>query len=215
MVTYGSNKVVWWKGNCGHEWQASIKGRSKGEGCPYCAGKRVLIGFNDFGTICPDIAAEWSDKNIDMNPTDVTAGSQKKVWWKGKCGHEWKAAIKARASGAKCPYCSSRSLLQGFNDLATLRPDIAKEWSDRNLPLTASNVMPNTNKKAWWKCEFGHEWNALISSRNWGTKCPFCSGIILLDGFNDLATTHVEVAKEWSDRNFPITPKHGKCKIQR
>lgn len=206
MVTYGSNKIVWWNGKCGHEWQASIKGRSKGEGCPYCAGKRVLVGFNDFRTICPDIAAEWSDKNADMNPTDFTAGSQKKVWWKGKCGHEWKAVIKARARGAKCPYCSARSLLQGFNDLATLRPDIAAEWSDRNLPLTASDVMPNTNKKVWWKCEFGHEWNALISSRNRGTKCPFCSGIILLDGFNDLATTHVEVAKEWSDKNLPITP---------
>ena len=79
MVSYGSNKIVWWKGKCGHEWQASIKGRSKGEGCPYCAGKRVLVGFNDFRTICPDIAEEWSDKNADLKPTNVTAGSQKKV----------------------------------------------------------------------------------------------------------------------------------------
>ena len=41
QVTLGSNKKVWWKGNCGHSWEAPVKGRNAGRGCPVCAGKIV------------------------------------------------------------------------------------------------------------------------------------------------------------------------------
>jgi len=33
-VPFGSNKRYWWRGQCGHEWQASAKARSQGEKCP-------------------------------------------------------------------------------------------------------------------------------------------------------------------------------------
>ena len=201
-VSYGSNKIVWWIGNCGHEWEAAVKARTtKEEGCPYCAGKRVLVGFNDLGTLHPELAEEWSEKNTDLNIQDITAGSQKKVWWKGKCGHEWQASIKNRANGSACPYCTSKAVKPGVNDLKSTRPDIAAEWSDKNYPIQASDVMPNTNKKYWWKCKEGHEWKALVSSRTRGTKCPYCSGLILLPGYNDLATTHPLLAEEWSSKN--------------
>ena len=200
-VSYGSNRVVWWKGKCGHEWETSVKARTKGEGCPYCAGKRVLRGFNDLATVCPELVEEWSDKNVETDIRSYTAGSQKKVWWRGKCGHEWQAVIKNRANGSKCPYCTSHKIKKGENDLESIRPDIAKEWSERNYPIKPSDVMANTNRKYWWKCDKGHEWKALVSSRNKGTKCPYCSGIILLQGFNDLAATNPELVSEWSDKN--------------
>ena len=61
-VSYGSNKIVWWHGICGHEWRASIKSRATGKqtGCPYCSGHRVLKGFNDLETLTPWIAESWS-----------------------------------------------------------------------------------------------------------------------------------------------------------
>ena len=68
-------------------------------------------------------------------------------------------------------YMISRAVLEGFNDLASVYPDIAKEWSDRNLPLLPSNVMAFANKKVWWRCDKGHEWYALISSRSGGHGC--------------------------------------------
>jgi len=89
-ITYGSNKRVWWKGSCGHEWQASVKARSKGEGCPICSGARVVAGINDFATINPRLVSEWSEKNT-IKPTEVTVGSHKKVIWKCEHGHEWTA----------------------------------------------------------------------------------------------------------------------------
>ena len=204
-ITFGSNKIVWWKGSCGHEWQASVKSRSSGENCPICSGKRVVEGVNDLATLRPELVKEWSDKNT-LKPTEVTVGSHKKIIWKCKLGHEWKATVKSRTlNGTGCPYCSHNSILEGFNDLASQFPDVAAEWSERNK-MKPTRVTAFSNQKVWWKCSKGHEWNALISTRSYGSKCPYCSGIILLKGFNDLATTQPKIAEEWSERNLPLTP---------
>lgn len=139
-ITYGSNKRVWWKGSCGHEWQASVKARSKGEGCPICSGARVVAGINDFATINPRLVSEWSEKNT-IKPTEVTVGSHKKVIWKCEHGHEWTATVKSRTiNNTGCPYCSHNKVLAGFNDLASQFPQIAAEWSDRNYPLLPTIV---------------------------------------------------------------------------
>lgn len=204
-VSYGSKKQYWWKGPCGHEWQTSPRARSAGENCPICSGARVVEGINDLQTLCPELAEEWSPKN-DIEPTSVSVGSRKKVLWHGKCGHEWTAEIKVRVNGTGCPYCSHNKVLPGFNDLASRFPVLAKEWSERNAPLQPNMVTAFKNIKVWWKCKLGHEWYTLISTRSGGSKCPYCSGIKLLKGFNDLATTQPVLAKEWSDRNYPLTP---------
>ena len=206
QITYGSKKLYWWKGSCGHEWNASAKSRSSGEKCPYCAGMRVMPGFNDLASKRPDLVSEWSPKN-ELKPTEVHWSSHKKAIWRDKCGHEWEAVIKNRVYGSGCPYCSHNKILEGFNDLASVSPDVADEWSDRNLPLTPNMVTAFSNKKVWWKCKLGHEWNALISTRSYGSKCPYCSGIELLKGFNDLSTTQPELSKEWSTRNYPLSPE--------
>lgn len=207
QVTYGSNKKVYWKGKCGHEWLMSVKSRSKGEGCPYCAGKRVLAGFNDIATKAPELAEEWSKKNTDVMPQQFTVGSSKKVWWKGKCGHEWMATIKNRISGSGCPYCNNMEILKGFNDLETLQPELAKDWSEKNAPLKPDQVMQFSNKKVWWKCHVcGYEWKALISSRGRGSKCECCSGGKIVTGINDLKTTQPELVKEWSELNVSVKP---------
>lgn len=205
-VTYGSNKVVWWKGKCGHEWSASVKARSSGEKCPICDGMRIVEGINDLVTTHPEIAAEWSPKNLPFQPTMVGAGSHKRVWWRDELGHEWRSEVRARVRGTGCPYCSHNKVLVGYNDLTTRFPDVADEWSERNLPLLPTMVTAFANRKVWWRCSKGHEWNTLISTRSGGSKCPYCSGVKLLKGFNDFATRQPELAKEWSDRNLPLTP---------
>lgn len=205
-ITYGSNKIVWWKAACGHEWQTSVKARSKGENCPVCSGARVIEGINDLATLKPELAQEWSEKN-EIKPTEVSVGSHKKVIWKCRLGHEWEASIKSRTiNGTGCPYCSHNKVLEGFNDLASQMPEVAAEWSEKNYPLLPTMVTPFANKKVWWKCGKGHEWHTLISTRSGGSKCPYCSGITLLKGFNDFATTQPQLAEEWSDRNLPLTP---------
>ncbi|MFG6379111.1 MAG: zinc-ribbon domain-containing protein [Lachnospiraceae bacterium] len=160
-------------------------------------------GINDLATLKPELAQEWSE----IKPTEVSIGSHKKVLWKCRHGHEWEASIKSRTiNGTGCPYCSHNKVLVGFNDLASQMPEVAAEWSEKNYPLLPTMVTPFANKKVWWKCSKGHEWNTLISTRSGGSKCPYCSGQILLKGFNDFATTHAELAEEWSDRNLLLMP---------
>ena len=78
-ISFGSVKKVWWRCARGHEWEASPNNRSKGQGCPYCSGRRALVGFNDLATVEPDIAATWHPaKNGDLTPDQVTRGSHKR-----------------------------------------------------------------------------------------------------------------------------------------
>ena len=215
-ITFGSNRKVWWRGACGHVWQTSVKARSNGEKCPICSGARVIAGINDLATLEPLLVKQWSKKN-KIKPTEVSIGSHKKVIWKCEKGHEWEAAVKSRTiNKTGCPYCSHNKVLAGFNDLATLLPDIAAEWSDRNYPILPTQVTVFANRKAWWKCkDCGREWNTLISTRSGGSKCPYCSGYIFLKGFNDLQTTHPEIASEWSEKNLSLKPDEVNAKSRK
>ena len=213
-ISYGSKKVYWWKGKCGHEWEASAKARSQGEKCPICSGKRIIPGINDLASLMPDLAVEWSTKN-PMPVTAVGIGSHKKAIWQGKCGHEWEAVIRSRAAGAGCPYCSHNMVLAGFNDLEYLFPEVAQEWSTDNLPLLPSQVTAFSNTKVWWVCKEGHSWHTHISTRAYGSSCPYCSGIKLLEGFNDLATTHPSLTEEWSGKNGVLLPSEVNHKSPR
>lgn len=176
-VLPNSEKKVWWKCQKGHEWQAIIGNRSKGQGCPYCSGRRVLKGFNDLQTKNPLLSSEWNyAKNNGLRPEDVTPNSNKKVWWKCSKGHEWQAKVCDRNKGNGCPYCGGKRVSIGFNDLQTVNPKLASEWNyEKNAGLTPKDVTPSCNKKVWWKCSKGHEWEAFIYNRNKGNNCPYCA----------------------------------------
>ena len=109
-LTCGSGKKVWWKCSKGHEWQAVLASRSSGYGCPFCAGQRVIPGKNDLSSRYPELALEWDyDKNGSSNPSSVSFGTRKKVWWKCSiCGHSWEAAVANRTNGTSCPKCNLR-----------------------------------------------------------------------------------------------------------
>lgn len=174
--TANSNKKIWWKCQKGHEWQATINNRNNGNGCPYCSGRYAIKGESDLQTLNPTLAKEWNyEKNNGLTPMDVVPNSNKKVWWKCSKGHEWQTTIANRNIGTGCPYCLGRYAIKGENDLQTVNPTLSKEWNyEKNTGLTPTDVMPNSNKKVWWKCSNGHEWQAVIKDRNKGRGCPIC-----------------------------------------
>ena len=179
-ITSGSSKEVWWLCPKGHSYSMVVNQRTKrGYGCPYCSGHRVLKGINDLATTNPDLAKEWNyDKNIDLTPCDVTAGSRKKVWWLCEKGHAYEQLIIKRTNrGYSCPYCSGHKALRGFNDLATVNPRLAKEWHPtKNADLTPFDVTAGSGKRVWWVCPVGHEYQATIHDRNSDdTQCPICN----------------------------------------
>ena len=108
-VMPNSHKNVWWKCTKGHEWQATVAHRSRGRGCPYCAGRHVIKGENDLQTVNPDLAKEWNyEKNDGLTPADVMPSSHNKVWWKCSNNHEWQARIADRNRGRGCRFCRKK-----------------------------------------------------------------------------------------------------------
>ena len=82
------------------------------------------------------------EEYMPFTPDDITFGSNKKVWWRGACGHEWQASVKARSNGEKCPICSGARVIAGINDLATLEPLLVKQWSKKNkIKPTVDDVL--------------------------------------------------------------------------
>lgn len=189
----GNNKRCDWKCSEGHKWKASPNERfSKNRiyGCPTCSGHAISVGFNDFKTTHPDLAAEA----FDFDPSTVSFGSGKKLKWKCKKNHIFEATVSARSTGrVNCGICSGKIVLAGFNDLATIHPDLAKEANGWDPTCFTAG----SGSRLAWKCSSGHEWIAGINSRTSNKSgCPICVNQKVLIGFNDLATTHPEIAEE-------------------
>lgn len=181
QVISGTRRKVWWRCPKGHSWRAAVYSRTTlGTGCPVCTGRQALAGENDLATLYPDIAAQWDEeKNGVLHPNNVTAGSNRRVWWKCEKGHSYRAMIAQRVQrGDGCPYCANRKVLPGFNDLATAAPLVAKQWHESlNGALTPEMVTAGSPKKAWWQCSYGHAWKANIYSRAGVQQCgcPVCA----------------------------------------
>jgi hypothetical protein len=208
-ISPGTKKKFWWTCSKGHEWETLPSVLARGGRCPFCSNNKVLKGFNDLATTHPELALEWHPTlNLPTTPHDVIAGGHGKYWWQCSLQHAWLTAGKNRLKGQGCGVCSNRRVSGGVNDLATTHPDLATEWHPtKNLPLTPNDIFAGSPRKMWWQCSEGHEWMATSNSRTSGRRCPFCSNNRVLAGFNDLATTHPQIAAEWHpSRNAPITP---------
>ena len=210
-VTCHSRQKVWWIDRLGHEWQQEIYSRTAlCRGCPFCAGRGVLAGFNDLASTHPALSAQWDqEKNFDLTPQMVTAGNSHKVWWRCEKGHSWQATIASRTSGCGCPVCANRKILPGFNDLATTHPALAAEWHPtKNGDLTPQKISYGYDKKVWWRCTNGHEWQAAPKTRvRMGAGCPICANDVAQAGYNDLTTLFPAVAAEWHPtKNGNLTP---------
>ena len=194
----GSDVKVNWKCPEGHIFESVIHSRAlRGSGCPYCTGRKVLVGFNDLATTHPHLI-----KEVDgWDPTLVIAGSSKKYDWICENGHRWNATLNNRTGKkpAGCAVCTNKRIIPGINDLATTHPDVARKadgWDPTTVTF-GSGVRRN------WKCALGHKWSVPTHSQAKFNGCPVCSNKIVLVGFNDLATTHPEIARQaagWNPR---------------
>jgi len=182
-----SNFKAWWLCENNHEWETSIRTRTRGRGCPYCSGRKASPE-NNISVLYPKLRKEWHpSKNDSKKPEEYTKGSQYKVWWKCEKGHEWKAIIASRTGNNRnCPYCwnenkgsiNRKAVIKKRGSLASNYPEVAKEWHpSKNLPFLPNEISSKSSKKVWWKCARGHEWGAIISNRtSQKSGCPFCKG---------------------------------------
>jgi hypothetical protein len=210
-VMSGSSKKAWWICEKGHSYEAVISSRAKlNSGCPYCAGQKAIQGENDLETLYPQMACEWDYEKNKIKPSEITAKSSRKVWWKCKRDHSYNAVVYSRTGDNKtgCPYCSGQRVLVGFNDLASVYPDVASEWDyEKNKDLIPEKITAHNSKMVWWRCPKNHEYQASIYNRVTGDNCPICSNRQCLTGYNDLETLFPEVAREWNySKNEKLLP---------
>ena len=221
-ISFGSNILIWWKCSlCGAKWQATVKHRNNGRGCPKCGRKsgvdkriqNIIHEGKSFKSWCEEnkergavLLRQWSDKN-KVNPENVSYGSNTKILWRCQFKHEWTATINNRVNGTDCPYCSNKITLSGYNDLVTTHKELMNEWDYEKNIVDPHTIRYGSNKKVWWRCSKGHSWEALICNRTTnGSGCPFCSGKRVLRGFNDLSTVAPHLLSEWDFSNNLISP---------
>ena len=187
-VSVGSQKKAFWickKHNTSYS--QIIRSRYRGQtGCEKCKAELLQARgreqyINNKHTLAetnPELIEEWvSCENQKFTPYTCLPGSKVSVKWKCiKCGGEYLATVSNRARlGAGCPYCSGQKVLQGYNDLQTLKPELAQEWSVRNLFLP-SQVTLGSNKMVLWNCRMGHkDYLMSIKQRKNGQGCPECA----------------------------------------
>jgi len=147
-------------------------------------------------------------KNVGVDVSKLSGGSKKKVWWLDSFGHEWEARVDARLYGNGCPFCSCNIVLAGFNDLGTRFPLLADELDSVKSGLTASEVLPGTNRKLWWKCSLGHSYEASCNSRTAkDSSCPVCAGRTVVTGVNDFKFLQPVLMREWDFvKNVNVQP---------
>lgn len=198
-VTAGSKKKRKWKCEFGHVWEAVVLNRARGSGCGVCGNRILEPGVNDLMSLFPEIAAQADG----WNPEEKLSGSNERLIWKCGKGHSWESTIVNRTfNNTGCPICVNQQLLTGFNDLATVHPELASQaygW-DPSLVLSGSN------QKKSWICPLGHVWESKIASRiSQQTGCLVCGGRQVLAGFNDIQTSFPDLAEEavgWDPTKF-------------
>lgn len=174
LFSLSSGYKAWWNCEKGHSYECTITNRTRGHGCPFCSGNKVLPQ-DSLKSTHPALALEWStSKNlVDINL--VAWGSSRKVWWKCSKNHEWQTTIIHRVNGSGCPFCSGR-LASKENNLSVTHQVVAAEWNyEKNEGLLPNEVKGGSHKKVWWKCAKNHEWIAEIKSRALsGRGCQEC-----------------------------------------
>lgn len=213
-VKAGSSKTVFWKCSKGHSSYRSVNDQVRRNGpCPFCQHKKLLKGFNDFGTLHPDLIPEWDEKNNgSLTPFDILEGTDKKISWICPKGHHYVMSAWRRIGKEHrgCPICAGKTVIPETS-LAALYPDISALWDeDKNNSLTPFEISPGSNVKRFWKgAECHHSFLRSPKMMIASSQCPYCShsNTKLLKGFNDLATLYPDIAAQWDkDKNGSLTP---------
>lgn len=199
QVSYGSNKEVWWKCSCGHQWKASIANRTLlGSGCARC-NRGAPTDLRDY----PEVLLDFDHaKNKGIDPFALPVGL--KVHW--KCAenpsHKWISGFYRTTKGTRCPFCTNKKGSKE-NSLKKTHPHLAAQWDkEKNGDKKPTDVTAGSNYRAFWKCKKGpdHEWEAKISDRVLHeTGCPFCC-YRKTSITNVISTVAPKVAEEWHPR---------------
>lgn len=108
-----------------------------------------------------------------------------------------------------CPICNHRITKKSEEEaLDVCYLELMEYWDyDKNIGVSPNNFTKCSEFIAFWKCKKNHSFQSKIkdvvmSYENTGRfYCPYCENNKILVGFNDLWTTHPDIAKLLVDPN--------------
>ena len=220
LIRPASHCKVWWSceqcpDGLPHIWEATVKNRTFGTGCPFCSGTGVCQ-HNTLARKAPGAALYWDAKNHPMLPDQVTVYSNMKAHWKcSACLHEWQAPVMMKAHGKTgCPKCAQALRSRAADGTRQKHPTFAaakhallQQWDhDRNRE--SGNFPDNTtlrsSKLIWWQCQECpkhkvHNWQARPRNRTSSktpSGCPCCVGHKVCE-CNSLVTVCPDIAADF------------------
>ena len=151
-----------------------------GKGCKYCK-NQAFHPLNSLAKLYPAIAEQWDYKlnnETGITPDSIGINTTRKFWWHCTNGkpHSFQATIAKRVQGMQCAVCHGKQLSEDTS-IATINPNLCKEWSSKNA-LPPTKYSKGSTKKVWWVCpEHKHpDYLASIYNRfHLGTGCPLCA----------------------------------------
>jgi hypothetical protein len=147
-----------WRCKEGHEWETTPDSIKRGTWCPYCH-KKAKLTIEDMQRIAEERGGECLSKEY--------IGSQTKLRWKCKEGHEWEARPVNTKRGSWCPYCAKK---------AKLTIEELQKIAEGRGGICLSKKFIDYKTKLKWRCKEGHVWEAVPYNIKIGQWCPYCAG---------------------------------------
>lgn len=161
-LTIGMDEKLWWScplGDCDtvHLWQAMVKKRTSGQGCPFCSGRRVCK-CKSLETKNPELALQLCDeRNGGVTGCMVSCSSDRQLSWEcfATCcdtRHIWLSNVANRTNGNGCAFCSGRKTCR-CRSLAFINkfPEIAATFHPTlNGSTDLHALAPSCHTPFWW-----------------------------------------------------------------
>lgn len=160
LSTIYRNSKYYYKFECrkGHRWNTTFGVLSRGGWCPQCAGnaKHTIEQMKQFAT---SKGGKCLSKEYINNNTHLL--------WECNKEHQWKATPSNILRGKWCPTCNKHPRLT-----ISIFTEIARKKRGQCL----STTYINQKTKLTFKCQSGHQWDALPNNIQKGKWCPTCKG---------------------------------------
>ena len=159
----GKTKMKW-RCNLGHEWEAIFESvKHNKHWCPSCGKKKIGDSTRLDLKHCQDFAKSRGGACLSTEYKNTGT----KMKWCCNLGHEWMSHLNNIKTKNWCPICAGNQKLS-LSECKT----IAEARGGECL----STEYKNSGTKMKWRCNLGHEWEAVFSEiKNGKTWCPQCS----------------------------------------
>ena len=163
-----NNTKLRWRCSRGHEWEAVPSSIKVGRWCRKCGIKCSAI--KRARTIDEMQALAKAKGGVCLSVS--YRNSKSRLLWRCAAGHEWETQASVILGDHWCPQCENFRLGRKYAlTIGDMQNAAAKLGG-----VCLSESYLNNRQKLLWRCEEGHEWEAIGNSIRRGSWCPVCAG---------------------------------------